>query len=61
MKLAQKTFCYGIIHFSVATLVAYALTGNFAISLGIGLIEPTIQTLIYPVYEKFWQTYMKKS
>ena len=55
MRLAMKTASYGVIHVTVATGVAYLLTGNFTAALGIGLIEPIIQTGVFAVHEKLWE------
>lgn len=55
MRILLKTTSYGIIHIIVATLVAYSLTGNMAIALGIGLIEPIVQTIVFSVHEFIWE------
>ena len=55
MRLATKTLTYGIAHIAVATAVAYALTGNLAASIGIGLIEPIIQTGVFTLHEILWE------
>lgn len=55
MRLMLKTTTYGILHIAVATLVAYALTGNWAIALGIGLIEPIVQTFVFTLHEWAWE------
>lgn len=55
MRLAAKTFTYAILHVGVATAVAYALTGNLAVALGIGLIEPIVQTVVFAVHEHVWE------
>ena len=52
-----KTITYGIMHFCVATVVAYAVTGNWQMSLGIGLIEPAVQTVAYVLHERAWRTH----
>ena len=49
-----KPLTYGVMHFVVAIGVAYALTGNLAIALGIGMVEPLIQTVAYTLHEKAW-------
>lgn len=56
MRLAMKTVSYGITHVAVATAVAYVLTGNLAAAIGIGLIEPIIQTGVFTVHELLWET-----
>lgn len=55
MRLALKTLTYSITHIAVATTVAYMLTGNFAAALGIGLIEPIIQTGVFTFHEWLWE------
>ncbi len=55
MRLALKTASYGLTHVVVATGVAYALTGDLAAALGIGIIEPLIQTGVFAIHERFWE------
>lgn len=55
MRLALKTMSYGATHIVVATLVAYALTGNLMAAVGIGLIEPIIQTGVFTLHEMLWE------
>lgn len=55
MKLAMKTASYGIVHVAVATTVAYLLTGDFALALGLGLIEPIVQTGVFAIHERIWE------
>ena len=55
IRAVTKTSTYAIMHFIVAVSVAYALTGDLAIALGIGLIEPAVQTIAYAVHERVWQ------
>ncbi|MBN66755.1 MAG: hypothetical protein CMM94_04215 [Rickettsiales bacterium] len=49
-----KTLTYGVMHFAVATGVAFAMTGSLAIAIGIGLIEPLVQTFCYAFHEHIW-------
>jgi len=55
MRLAIKTSTYGLLHISVAMLVAYALTGNIKIAIGFGLIEPVVQMIVFSVHEYVWE------
>lgn len=55
MRLIAKTMSYGVVHVGVASTVAYVLTGNWAIALGIGLLEPLVQTVIFPLHEYLWE------
>lgn len=49
-----KTASYGGMHLVVAITVAYALSGDWRIALGIGIVEPIVQTLAYTLHERFW-------
>jgi uncharacterized membrane protein len=55
MRLALKTTSYAIVHLCVATIVAYSLTGNMAIALSIGIIEPAVQTIIFAMHDWLWE------
>ncbi len=52
---AAKTVTYAVMHLVVAMAVAYALSGSWKVALGIGLIEPAVQTVAYTVHERFWR------
>lgn len=49
-----KTLTYGLMHLTVAILVAYALTRDLRAALAIGLLEPFVQTIAYTFHEKIW-------
>lgn len=55
MRQIMKTMTYAVMHFVVAVGVAYALTQNWQIALGIGLVEPAVQTLAYMIHERLWE------
>ena len=55
MQRLTKTATYGIMHMVVAFLVAYALTGNWKLALGISIIEPIVQTFCYTLHELAWE------
>jgi uncharacterized membrane protein len=55
MRLLAKTLSYGVLHIMVATAVAYAITGNLIASVGIGLIEPLVQTIVFSFHEYIWE------
>ncbi|CAM3647345.1 hypothetical protein VA7868_01436 [Vibrio aerogenes CECT 7868] len=50
-----KTMTFAAIHFSIATLVAFALTGDFLLGSLIAMIEPSINTGAFYAHEKIWQ------
>ena len=49
-----KTGTYSIMHLMVAVAVAYALTRDWHIALGVGIIEPMVQTVAYSIHEYLW-------
>lgn len=55
MRLALKTLSYGTIHVVVATGVAYAISGSWVVAVGIGLIEPVVQTGVFAVHDWLWE------
>lgn len=55
MRLVYKTISYGLVHIIVATAVAYLITGNLAMALGIGLIEPIVQTGVFALHDYVWE------
>jgi len=56
MRLAMKTATYGVLHVSVATVITYLLTGNVTAAIGIGLIEPLVQTGVFALHERIWES-----
>ena len=54
MRTVKKTATYSVMHMVVAMGVAFALTGSWVVALGIGLIEPIVQTVAYHLHEKAW-------
>lgn len=53
-QIAVKTVTYGVMHFTVAVLVAYALTRDIGLSLAIGTVEPLVQTLFFTLHDHIW-------
>lgn len=56
LRRIAKTGTYCILHITVATAVAYALSGNWKVALGIGLIEPLVQTAVFYMHESAWES-----
>lgn len=52
-----KTLSFATLHFGVAFLVAFALTGSVAIATGIGLIEPLANTVAFYLHERAWRRF----
>lgn len=57
---ALKPVTYSLMHLTVAIGVAFALTGDWRIALGVGVIEPMVQTVAYMLHEKAWSAGGKK-
>ena len=55
MRTFLKTATYSVMHVCVATLVAYALSGSLVVALGVGLIEPMVQTVFFYMHERVWE------
>lgn len=49
-----KTLTYCLMHFAVAITVAYLLSGDWAIALSIGIVEPLVQTGFFNMHERGW-------
>jgi len=49
-----KTITFAIIHFSIATITAFALTGDIILGSLIAMIEPSINTVAFYMHEKAW-------
>lgn len=50
-----KTFTYSIMHICVATVLAFIISGSWAIALSIGLLEPLVQTVFFYGHERLWE------
>jgi len=53
-QIALKTVTYGVMHFTVAVLVAFALTQDIRAALAIGVIEPLVQTVFFTLHDRVW-------
>lgn len=58
---ALKPVTYSLMHLTVAVSVAFVLTRDWRIALGVGLIEPMVQTVAYMLHEKAWSAGAKKT
>lgn len=53
-RTLQKTCTYAVMHFTVAIIVAFALTRSWRIALAVGLVEPFVQTIAFAIHERLW-------
>lgn len=56
MRTLAKTGTYWVCHITVASTLAYVLTGQWHAALAIGLLEPSIQAVVYLLHERLWET-----
>jgi uncharacterized membrane protein len=52
-----KTLTFALLHFGVGFGVTFALTGSLAISTGVALIEPAVNTVVFFFHEKAWRRF----
>jgi uncharacterized membrane protein len=57
LQTLKKTGSYYVMHILVAALVAYAVTGDFWMSLTLSLLEPSVQAVAFFFHEKAWLRY----
>jgi len=50
----MKTGTFALMHFAVGFGVSYAFTGSVAISTGIALVEPAVNTIVFFFHERAW-------
>lgn len=55
MRDLLKTFSFAVLHFCVGFAVAYYLTGSLSVALGVALIEPSINTVVFYFHELAWK------
>lgn len=55
-----KTMTYTAMHFTIAFLVAWVLTGDLLIGGLVALVEPTVNSVAYFFHEKIWSAYQQR-
>jgi uncharacterized membrane protein len=55
MRRLAKTSTYWVLHIAVASGLAFALTGDIHAALAIGLLEPTVQAVVFFFHERAWE------
>jgi uncharacterized membrane protein len=50
----KKTVSYYFIHITVAVTVAYAVTGDWAATVALSLLEPTVQAVVHFFHDRAW-------
>ena len=49
-----KTMTFAIVHFTVAFIVGYLMTGSVMVGGAIALVEPAVNTVAYHIHERVW-------
>ena len=49
-----KTASFAVLHFSVAFIIAYLLTGSIGVASTLALLEPLANTVAYFFHERAW-------
>lgn len=50
----RKTLSFAAVHFTVAFLVGYLMTGNVWVGGALALVEPLCNTVAFHLHEKAW-------
>ncbi|UTA55076.1 DUF2061 domain-containing protein [Lysobacter soli] len=50
-----KTFSFAAVHFSVAFMVGYLMTGSVWVGGALALVEPACNTVAFHFHEKIWK------
>ena len=57
-----KTMTYTTMHFTIAFLVAWLLTGDVLVGGLVAMVEPAVNSVAYFFHEKVWAAYqLRKS
>lgn len=51
----RKTLSFAAVHFCVAFLVGYLLTGSVLVGGALALVEPACNTVVFYFHERLWQ------
>jgi uncharacterized membrane protein len=51
----MKTGSFAVLHFAVGFGVAYLISGSLPVALGVALVEPAVNTLVFFLHERAWR------
>ena len=51
----RKTLSFACLHFSVAFVVGWAISGDWRVGGALALVEPLCNTVAFHFHEKLWQ------
>jgi uncharacterized membrane protein len=58
--MMTKTLTFAIMHFSIAFLVTYIITGSLVLGGLVAVVEPAVNTVGYFIHEKVWQRFSSR-
>lgn len=61
MRTLAKTATYWVCHITVASGLAFAVTGQWKAALAIGLLEPSVQAVVFFLHERAWENWAPKA
>lgn len=50
-----KTTTFAVMHFTIAFVVVYAMTGSLLVGGAVALVEPAVNTVAFHFHEKVWK------
>lgn len=56
----RKTLSFAAVHFCVAFLVGYLMTGSVLVGSALALVEPACNTVAFHFHEKVWQRFERR-
>lgn len=59
-RTLAKTGSYYLLHMSVATAVAYTVTGNWVQAFTLSLLEPAVQMVFFYAHDKLWERRLQR-
>ena len=51
----SKTLSFASLHFTVAILVGWLMTGSWMVGGALALVEPACNTVVFHIHEKVWK------
>lgn len=55
-----KTMTYTVMHFTIAFLVAWLITGDVLVGGLVAMVEPAVNSVAYFFHEKVWATHLRR-
>jgi uncharacterized membrane protein len=56
----RKTLSFASVHFVVAFVVGYAMSGSLLVGGALALVEPACNTVAFHLHERVWQRFERR-